>query len=365
MYKKILVYILLFSILACGKAVYHGHSHGSDEHHSHHSNDETSPKDGAKVKLVTGQGDYVFSFDKALTETFPEDAKPFEKDMHGGFTEDPETGVVYTGIPGYGLCEIQSNLSVWKRIGDDKRLKDNIHGIVFFVHKGEKLIAVAQEFKRILIVRTNGDVVSEITQPKGNEFDFRPVNDYFKLKEIKFGVTDVTYLDGVIYVAHGYSPGDFVLTITEKNGQWKWGKLAWGGRGKAPGQFRTAHGIFAHNNKILVANRAGNQIVEFSKEGAYLGMFDQIPDKSLVCNISFKDEHFFFNALKPIGNQKSAPIYAHTGEVLVSTVVPGDLDIPVLTNIHHIWPHNIGDQLYLLIHGWNQGKYAVLKLESK
>jgi len=88
-----------------------------------------------------------------------------------------------------------------------------------------------------------------------------------------------------------------------------------------------------------------------------------------VCNVSFKTEHFFFNALSAINNQKSAPIYAHTGEKLVSTIIPGDLDIPILSNIHHVWPHfveaeNGSKHLYLLVHGWNKGKFAVLKLEK-
>ena len=32
--------------------------------------------------------------------------------MHGGFNEDPKTGIVYTGIPGYGLCAISPDLKV-------------------------------------------------------------------------------------------------------------------------------------------------------------------------------------------------------------------------------------------------------------
>ena len=95
---------------------------------------------------------------------------------------------------------------------------------------------------------------------------------------------------------------------------------------------------------------------------------DDIPEGSLVCNLSYKSEHYFLNALQAIGNQKSAPIYVHTSKNLTSTIVPGDLEIPDLTNIHQVWPHIItamdgSKQLYLLIHGWNKGKYAVLKLE--
>ena len=62
------------------------------------------------VQQTTGQGDAVFSWSVELTEAFPDEARPFEKDMHGGFNEDLETGIVYTGIPGYGLCAISQDL---------------------------------------------------------------------------------------------------------------------------------------------------------------------------------------------------------------------------------------------------------------
>ena len=89
------------------------------------------------VKQTTGQGEAIFSWDKRLTDSFPDDARKFEKDMHGGFNEDPETGIVYTGIPGYGLCAISPDLQKWTLIGTDPRLKGNIHGIVVFKHKGK------------------------------------------------------------------------------------------------------------------------------------------------------------------------------------------------------------------------------------
>lgn len=350
----------------------HGHPH--THYPSHHDHEHTSAAPSIhrvsnRTKLVTGQGDFVFSWDKKLTAAFPEAAHEFEPGMHGGFNEDPETGIVYTGIPGYGLCAISSDLTVWTRIGTDERLKDNIHGIVFFTHKGKKHLAVAQEGKRVLVLNLDGSIVSDIVKPIGSEFDFVPANDFFASKGANFGVTDVTYLDGVIYAAHGYSKGDFVLTIVEHEGSWNWGRLAWGGKGNAPGQFQTAHGVYAHEGHVLVANRAAGQVVKFTKEGAFVEMFDNIPENSLVCNVSYKSEHFFFNALKALGDQKSAPIYAHTGEKLVSTIIPGDLDIPILNNIHHVWPHHVkgknGDmQLYLLVHGWNKGKFAVLKLEK-
>ena len=354
----------------------HTHQEGDHTHHRHelasnaHNHQQSNHHDqvSKRAKLVTGQGEFVFSWDQELTAAFPEDAVEFEPGMHGGFNEDPETGIVYTGIPGYGLCAISPDLASWTTIGTDQRLKDNIHGIVFFVHKGVKHLALAQEGKRVLVVTLDGKVVSEILKPTGNEFKFAPANEFFAAEDSNFGVTDVTYFKGTLYVAHGYSKGDFVMTIKEKGGNWNWGKLAWGGKGDNPGQFQTAHGIYAHDNHILVANRAAGQVVKFTKKGEFVEMFKDIPDGSLVCNVSYKTEHFFFNALSALGDQKSAPIYAHTGDKLVSTIIPGDLDIPIMTNIHHVWPHfveeNGSKQLYLLVHGWNKGKFAVLKLEK-
>lgn len=340
--------------------------------HTHHKNDHDKTKSGEityQTKLVTGQGDFIFSWDQGLTAAFPKDAQEFEADMHGGFNEDPETGIVYTGIPGYGLCGISQDLTQWTKMGTDERLKDNIHGIVFFVHKSKKYLAVAQEGKRVLVLNLDGTIVSDIVKPIGSEFDFDPANDFFSSEDSNFGVTDVTYLDGVIYAAHGYSKGDFVLTIEEKEGSWNWAGLAWGGKGENPGQFQTAHGIYAHDGNIFVANRAAGQVVKFTKDGKFVETFKDIPEQSMVCNVSYKEEHFFFNALKAIGDMKSAPIYAHTGDELASTIIPGDLDIPILTNIHHVWPHHVKStdgsmQLYLLVHGWNEGKFAVLKLQK-
>lgn len=344
------------------------HSHGESGEHGHSHETQDLGENGKTAKLVTGQGDFVFSWDEELTAAFPKDAVEYEPDMHGGFNEDPETGIVYTGIPGYGLCSISPDLTKWDLIGTDKRLKDNIHGIIFFTHKGEKLLAVAQNGKRVLVLTLDGKIVSEILKPTGSEFKFKEANDFFASEDSNFGITDVTYLDGIIYAVHGYSKGDFALTIEENNGTWTWGSLAWGGKGDEPGQFQTAHGVYAHEGHILVANRAAGQVVKFTKNGEYMEKFDDIPEGSLICNVSYKSEHYFMNALSALDDQKSAPIYVHDSKNLKSTVIPGDLDIPVLTNIHQVWPHIVKDsdgskQLYLLVHGWNKGKYAVLKME--
>uniref|UniRef100_A0A7S3ESD9 Uncharacterized protein n=1 Tax=Haptolina ericina TaxID=156174 RepID=A0A7S3ESD9_9EUKA len=334
------------------------------------------------VSEFTGQGDAIFSWDVELTNCFPKDAEPFEKDMHGGFNEDPKTGIVYTGIPGYGLCSISPDLKTWTRLGTDERLRGNIHGIVVFEHKGQTNIAVAQnEDQRVLIIGLDGEVKQQLSAPVGGEFDFGEANVYYSERPIKqcpwgqphlpkFACTDVTYLDGKLYVVTGYCDGDFVLTANEEGGQWRWGHTAWGGKGSAAGKFRTAHGVFAYDGHIFVANREAHQVLEFTPDGSLVRALPDIPDTARVCNVARADDYFVMNALEPIQHTpaKTAPIFAHSGERLLSIVEPGELGIPVLKHLHHTWPHYVtapdGERtLYLLIHGWSAGKFCVLRHE--
>ena len=341
-----------------------GHDEKSQQSAKDCAHHEKGDKKGGD--LVTGQGDLMFTFDEELTAALPEEAKPHEGKMHGGFNEDPETGIVYTAIPGYGFASISADLTKWTKLGDDPRLLDNVHGLVFFKHNDKKLIALAQNKPgRVLIVDLEGKVLQQLDAPNGESFKFEPAKAWYGKEKPHFVPTDVTYLDGKLYVVTGYSRGDFVLTLEEKDGKWDWGSLAWGGRQGVSGIFSTAHGVYAHEGNIYVANRQAFQVLKFTKDGKLLEVLSDIPDKSLVCNVAHSGEHFIFCPLKKVGDQASAPIYAHTGDKLVSTIIPGELNIPILNNIHHAWPHKVKkdgkEQLYILVHGWNKGKYAVLK----
>jgi hypothetical protein len=131
-------------------------------------------------------------------------------------------------------------------------------------------------------------------------------------------------------------------------------------------------------------------VIEFTPEGKLVRMLPDIPDTARICNLARADDFFVMNALAPIEHTpgKTAPIYAHSGERLLSTIEPGQLGIPVLKHLHHVWPHYItgiipilyysgthhvwphyitgpdGERtLYILISGWSEGKFAVLKHE--
>ena len=56
-----------------------------------------------------------------------------------------------------------------------------------------------------------------------------------------------------------------------------------------------------------------------------------VPDGARICNVARSERYFVMNALEPLRHTpaRTASIYAHDGEHLVSTVEPGDLGIPV------------------------------------
>ena len=177
--------IAFIGIITLGFNIFAHDFHNHDNLVAAHKNEAKakSIKVQNGTKLVTGQGDFVFSWDKELTAKFPEDAKKHEPKMHGGFNEDPETGIVYTGIPGYGLCSISADLTEWKLLGNDPKLKSNVHGIVFFKHGGKKAIALAQnQSQKILIVDLEGKILQEISKPTGTEFANDAINKYYSGK---------------------------------------------------------------------------------------------------------------------------------------------------------------------------------------
>ena len=319
-------------------------------------------KEQFNVSMTSGQGKAVFSWDRVLTAAFPDGAKAYEKNMHGGFNEDSKTGIVYTGIPGFGLCTISPDLKTWSLLGSDERLKANIHGIVVFEHDGVTSIALAQnEDQRVLIVGLDGAVKQQLDMPKGGEFNFAEANAYYSKRPKQqcpwevgaraphsavFAVTDVTYLNGKLYCVTGYSDGDFVLTASlDSESNAAWGPTAWGGKGDGAAQFQTAHGVFAHDGKIFVANREAHEVLEFTEEGHLVRSLPDIPNGARICNVARaeEDDMFVFNALAPINHcpGRAASIYAHSGERLLSEIQPGELGIPVLKHLHHVWPHYV------------------------
>ena len=295
------------------------------------------------VQQTTGQGDAVFSWDRERTACFPDDAKPFEKEMHGAFTETSRPAWC-ARHPGR-LCAISPDLTKWARLGVDERLKGNIHGLVCFKHGGETLLALAQnDDSRVLICGLDGRVRQQLSQPKGGEFDFGEANAYYSDTPIvnmppypapphapRFACTDVTYLNGRLYVVTGYCEGDFCLTATEKDGKWAWGPTAWAARepSAAASRPRTASSPTKATSLSPTARRT--RCSSSRRRARSCARCPTCRTMRASRNVAYAGDHKYFvmNALEPIRHTpaKTAPIYAHSGERLLSTIEPGELGI--------------------------------------
>jgi hypothetical protein len=162
----------------------------------------------------SGQGGAVFSWDEGLTAAFPAECRELEKDMHGGFNEDLETGIVYTGIPGVGFYSISPDLREWTKLGTDERLRCNIHGLVVFKHKGETLIAAALNTdQEVLILDLQGTVKQVLAKPTGHEFDFPEANGYFAAHRAGASIPhDYDTLPAKLVKKHNIQAGVFSCT---------------------------------------------------------------------------------------------------------------------------------------------------------
>ena len=92
----------------------------------------------------------------------------------------------------------------------------------------------------------------------------------------------------------GYCDGDFVLSAHKVDGKWQWGPVAWGGKGDGPAQFKTAHGVFAHESHIYVADREHHAVLQFTKHGELVKSLPDIPAGSRICNVGYAEHDNFF-----------------------------------------------------------------------
>ena len=103
--------------------------------------------------------------------------------------------------------------------------------------------------------------------------------------------TDVEQLDGMLYVATGYSNLDFVLTariLSTSPFKAVWHDLAFGGKGSGIGQFGSAHGITVapETKRVDVTDRPNSEIDRFTRYGHYLSTL-KLPLGSRPCDVDY------------------------------------------------------------------------------
>jgi hypothetical protein len=224
----------------------------------------------------------------------------------------------------------------------------------------------ANDAGRIFTTSLTGDLLHTLARPTdSDDLGLPSVRDYFAGGGA-FVPTDVEFLDGLLYMTTGYSSLDTVLTarVTSYSPlKAAWYDLAFGGRGGAPGQLGTGHGITIPpgTRRIDVADRANSEIDRFTRHGQYLSTL-RMPAGSLPCDIDYVGRYAVVAALDGPDRSKGAPIYLLEDDRLVSTIFPkDDLGLENFTHIHNAVLRQVGGKLYVIAQAWNPGDFAILE----
>ncbi|HEV8129948.1 MAG TPA: hypothetical protein VGQ81_01750 [Acidobacteriota bacterium] len=150
-----------------------------------------------------------------------------------------------------------------------REFKGGAHGLLIRKEGSEEFLYLC-DIKRNIVVKTalNGEVIFTLGYPK--ESDKYPLDTEGK-PAIKYSPTNLAIApNGDIYVGDGYgssfvnqynSKGEFIRTF--------------GGKGAAPGQLATPHGIMVdtrgQNPVLIVADRSNNRLQYFNLNGEHIG----------------------------------------------------------------------------------------------
>jgi len=319
---------------------------------------------------VTGQG--ALRFRVLLTSaSLPEAARRVLPSAHGGFAVDHRSGKgdTYFALPGAGILRLGADMKQVALVATAPEMKDtNLHNTkIWYAPEGTAFLSFpANDLGRVFTTSLAGDLLHTLARPAdGDDLGLPSVRDYF-VGGGAFVPTDVEFLDGLLYVTTGYSSLDTVLTARVTSYSpfaAAWFDLAFGGKGTAPGQFGTGHGITvpAGTRRIDVADRANAEIDRFTRHGQYLSTL-KTPAGSLPCDIDYVGRYAVVGALDGPDRSKGAPIYLFEDDRLVSTLMPKeDLGLENFKHVHNAVLRQVGGKLYVIAQAWNPGDFAVLE----
>ncbi len=318
---------------------------------------------------VTGEGKYRFRL-LYTSKHLPAKAVEVLKKAHGGFAVDrrPGKGHVYFALPGAGIIQISGDLKTTRLLDTPPAVRDtNQHNtLIWYPANADPCLTFpSNDAGKVFTTTLEGKLVHTLEAPTGEEdLGNETATEYFR-KKLKFTPTDVEQLDGLYYVATGYSPLDYVLTakVTLEPFDAKWNNLSFGGKGTGPGQFGTGHGITVPRGakRLDVADRPNSEIDRFSPDGKYLGTVP-LPKGSLPCDTFYEGNVCVVGCLEGPDKAKGAPIYILEDDKLVSTLMPKeDLGLENFKHVHNAVCVLIDKKMYVIAQAWNPGDFAILE----
>ncbi len=322
---------------------------------------------------ISGQGKMRFRV-LYTSGHLPPEAQTVLKSAHGGFAVDrrPGRGETYFSLKGGGIIQISSDLKTTRLLATAPEMKNtNLHNTTIWhaPSGGDFLTFPGNESNQVFTTSLDGRLLHTLKTPEGDSDLGNPIaNDYFRGKG-SFIPTDVEQLDGLLYVATGYSKLDFVLTariISTNPFRAAWHDLAFGGKGTGAGQFGTGHGITVPpgTKRLDVADRPHSEIDRFTRYGHYLSTL-KLPAGSFPCDTYYLGRYTVVGALHGPDRSKGAPIYILEDDQVISTVMAKEeLGLANFQHVHNAVLRELGGKLYIIAQAWNPGDFAILEQVS-
>ena len=155
-----------------------------------------------------------------------------------------------------------------------KQFQGGGHGIEVREENGEEFLYVAayQQVKSFAKMSLSGEIVWEKRAPmESGKYAEGEAKDPKKVwGRDRFMPTNFAFLDdGGFFLADGY--GSFYIHRYDKDANWV---SCFGGPGKGPGTFQTAHGLWIDRRSdtptVVITDRARNTLQRFSLDGEYI-----------------------------------------------------------------------------------------------
>lgn len=290
---------------------------------------------------------------------------------HGGFAVDAKTGEVFFGLKRAGIIKMSADLTekTVLPVTEPMILEGNFHNTtVLYREDGKRFLALPDNEKHLIyIVSDNGQLASILESPTG-------LNDYYGSGGA-FNPTDTEYADGKLYVADGYSAGNYISIADPWTASWT--SESFGGKTTSAleyGRFGTAHGITLNpdTKRLAIADRANSRVQDFDFKGTFLSNTD-LPAGSLPCDVDFFQGYAIVGCLRGPGNSTPAPLYVldKDGKMVGEMNPKKDFGLELFTHIHNAAWKPVRDEngrvtkLYALVTAWNPGGFAVFEVNMK
>ena len=319
---------------------------------------------------VSGQGKYKFRV-LYTSAHLPVEAQAVLTKAHGGFAVDRRKGKgeTYFALPGAGIIRISADMKSTRMLTTDPAMKEpNMHNTTIWYDEGGSpfLSFPGAGVAKVFTTDLSGKLVHSFGTPDGTKDLGHPnANNYF-IGRGNFVPTDLEQLNGMFYIATGYSNLDYVLTakiLSTDPFKTAWYDLAFGGKGDGVGQLGTGHGITVPDgtNRIDVADRPNSEIERYTRHGQYLSTLP-LPLGSFPCDVDYTGKYGLVGSLHGPDRGQGAPIYLLENDKLVSTIMcKTDLGLETFQHIHNAVLREVDSKLYIIAQAWNPGDFAILE----